>query len=221
MEIPASRDTSCMSRNSRWLAILLLLLAIPCQAGELPWESFSNRIDAAAFSPLLFLAAYLLAQQLFLSSTAFNIIGGALFGPWLGTLLNLTGAMGGATLSFLVSRHLLAQRITPHLPDALARLLDEVAQEGWRGVAFVRLMPGLPYALLNYTLGLSKLTLRQFLPPTLLCILPRIALYTYLGHSGRAALEGKAEMVWHIIVVLGLLVALTWLPHLWSRMHAR
>lgn len=207
-------------RHPPWLTAALLLVAAPAWSGELPMGPFASWLDHAPFTPLLFLLAYLLAQQLLLSSVAFNIIGGALFGLYLGTVVNLLGAMAGAALSFLISRHLLAARLTPHLPQTVGKVLDEVAQEGWRGVVFMRLLPGLPYAMLNYVLGLSRLSLRQFLLPTLLCIAPRVVLYTYLGHTGRAVLEGRAELVSHIIAALGLLVVLTWLPHAWRKLRA-
>ncbi len=174
-------------------------------------------LNGAPLAPLYFLVSYVLAQQLLFSSTAFCFAGGLLFGPLYGALLSLAGATLGAALSFLTSRHLLADWLRPRLPAALHHVRDEVEREGWRAVAMIRLLPLLPYAPVNYTLGLTTLPLRHFLLPTFLLIAPRVATYAYLGHAGRQALEGTLGVMWNVIIALGVLVALTWLPHLLHR----
>jgi len=194
---------------------LLLLLPIPLVASANQLVAMNHALPSwvdGSPSPLWFLVVYILAQQIFISSTAFCIAGGALYGPVYGTLLDLTGAAMGAAVSFLVSRHLLAGWLTPHLPAALLNIRDRLEDKGWRSVALLRLLPLFPYAPLNYTLGLTRLSLSQFLVPTVLCIAPRVAIYAYLGYAGREAIEGNISMVWDITVALGVLVALAWLP---------
>ena len=198
--------------------MILLLLAVPAIAGADEFVETGHELSAwiagTPYTPVLFLIAYVLAQQVFISSTAFCVAGGVLFGPVYGTLLDLAGATLGAALSFLTSRHLLSAWITPRLPASLLKVRDEVGNRGWRAVLFLRLLPLFPYTPLNYTLGLTRLSLSQFLVPTVICVAPRIAVYAYLGHAGRQALEGNIAVVWDIIIALGVLVALAWLPHL-------
>ncbi len=202
---------------------LLLLWAIPAVAADELTETEHTLLvwlNGTPYTPLLFLIAYVLAQQIFISSMAFCIVGGVLFGPVYGSLLDLSGATLGAALSFLTSRHLLANWITPRLPANLLRIRDEVGNGGWRTVFFLRLLPVFPFTPLNYTLGLTPLSLSQFLVPTVICIAPRIAVYAYLGYAGRKAIEGNIGVVWDIIIALGVLVALAWLPQL-IRQHLR
>ncbi|HEY0635492.1 MAG TPA: TVP38/TMEM64 family protein [Gammaproteobacteria bacterium] len=195
----------------------LLLLSLPLWGGEATAIAERPLLAWLNGEPLYFLLAYVIAQQLLISSTAFCVAGGLLFGPVYGSLLSLLGATLGAALSFLISRHLLAGWLTPRLPAALLQVRDEVQREGWRAVAMIRLLPLLPYAPVNYTLGLTTLPLRQFLLPTSLLIAPRVAAYAYLGHSGRQALEGGLAVAWQLLGALGVVVALTWLPHLLQR----
>lgn len=176
-------------------------------------QTLSEWFNGIPLAPVLFLVTHIVAQQLFISSVAFCVAAGILFGPVYGTLLGLTGATLGAALSFLTSRHLLSGWITPRLSPTLLKVREEVSQNGWRAVAFVRLL-ALPFTPLNYALGLTQLTLMQFLLPTFLVITPRVAVYAYLGYAGRQALEGAFGVVWDIFIALGVLVALTWLPHL-------
>lgn len=200
---------------------ILLLTPVPAFAGleslmpaepvQLPW------LEDVPLAPLLFVMTYILAQQLFISSVAFCLAGGLLFGPVYGTLLNLAGAMAGAVLSFLTARHLLSDWVTRRLPPALLQIRQEVEREGWRAVFFIRLLPVLPFTPLNYAFGLTHITLWQFLIPTFVCVGPRIVVYTYLGHTGRKVLEGNVGVFWNVLIALGVLVAVSWLPHLLRR----
>lgn len=212
---PASGVSDALSTCRFWLWFGLLA-PLPLWAGEASTteQVVSGWFQGVPLAPLLFVIAYILAQQLFISSVAFCVAGGVLFGPVYGTLLNLVGATVGAALSFLTARHLLSDWITPRLSTTLLRVRQEVESEGWRAVFFIRLLPVLPFTPLNYTLGLTRLTLLQFLVPTFICVAPRIAVYTYLGHTGRRVLEGNAAVIWEVIVALGVLVAVSWIPHL-------
>src|SRR5512139_3826540 len=127
-----------------WLGLLVplpLLGSDPVSATE---EMVSTWFRDVPLAPFLFVVAYILAQQLFISSVAFCVAGGALFGPLYGTLLNLIGATAGAALSFLNARHLLSDWVTPRLSPALLKVRREVEREGWRAVFFIRLLPLLP-----------------------------------------------------------------------------
>lgn len=208
----------------RWLWLLLLGVLPVAFAVELNVTIEPSNwawLNDTRLAPLLFLITYILAQQLFVSSVAFCVAGGLLFGPILGTLLSLSGATLGAALSFLMSRHLLAGWVTPHLSPTMLKIRQEVEEEGWRAVLFIRLLPILPFTPLNYTLGLTRITLVQFMLPTFVCIAPRIAVYVYLGHAGRRAMEGNLGVIWNVIVALGVLVAVSWLPHMIHRWRSR
>ena len=60
--------------------------------------------------------------------------------------------------------------------------------EGWRFVAFVRLVPLLPFAALNYALGLTRIPLWQYVIASYLAMLPGAAAYSYIGYAGGQAL---------------------------------
>jgi len=99
--------------NARALRIVLLLGLV---AGVAAAVMYRDQFDAAALqrwvsaagvaAPLLFMLIYAVAAVLFLPGSVLTLAGGALFGPVLGTLYNLTGATLGAVLAFLVARYL-------------------------------------------------------------------------------------------------------------------
>jgi uncharacterized membrane protein YdjX (TVP38/TMEM64 family)/rhodanese-related sulfurtransferase len=167
---------------------------------------------AGAAGPLVFMALYALATVLFLPGSVLTLAGGALFGPVWGTLWNLTGATLGASLTFLISRYLGADWVTRRAGPRLQRLNDGVTSEGWRFVAFVRLVPLFPFNLLNYALGLTRIPFVAYVLASWVFMLPGAFAYTWLGFAGREALGGGEGMIRNILIALALLAAVAFLP---------
>jgi uncharacterized membrane protein YdjX (TVP38/TMEM64 family)/rhodanese-related sulfurtransferase len=170
--------------------------------------------DAGAAAPLLFILVYALAAILFLPGTVLTLAGGALFGPVLGTLYNLIGATLGATLAFLISRYLAADLVANKTGGRVKQLIDGVEAEGWRFVAFVRLVPLFPFNLLNYALGLTRLRLLHYVSASFVFMLPAATAFTYLGYAGREAVAGGEGMIRKGMLALALLAVVAFLPHL-------
>src|SRR5580704_1030766 len=89
--------------------ILTLIAVIVCawffQKHYLEIIDWINNLGWLA--PILFLILYTLASLMFLPTMVLTLAGGAIFGPVIGTLLNLVGATFGAAFSFLITRHLM------------------------------------------------------------------------------------------------------------------
>ncbi len=212
--------------NNRLSRILLLLLLIAAAAvawhyrghlGAGTLQTWLGRAGPAA--PLLFMGIYALATVLFLPGSVLTLVGGALFGPVAGTFYNLTGATLGAALAFLVARHLASGRVEQRSAGRLRRLKEGVEKEGWRFVAFVRLVPLFPFNLLNYALGLTRIRFSHYLLATYVCMLPGALAYTYLGYAGREAVAGGEGMIRKGLLALGLLALVAFLPRLVARLR--
>ena len=170
--------------------------------------------DAGPVAPLLFILIYALATVLFLPGSVLTLAGGALFGPVLGTFYNLTGATLGATLAFLIARYLAADWVADKTGGRVKQLINGVEGEGWRFVAFVRLVPLFPFNLLNYALGLTRLRLLHYILATYVFMLPGGVAYTYLGYAGREAVAGGEGMIQKGLLALALLAVVAFLPRL-------
>jgi uncharacterized membrane protein YdjX (TVP38/TMEM64 family) len=170
--------------------------------------------DAGAIAPLLFMLIYALAAVLFLPGSVLTLAGGALFGPVLGTFYNLTGATLGATLAFLIARYLTSDWVAGKAGGRVKQLINGVEGEGWRFVAFVRLVPLFPFNLLNYALGLTRLRLVPYVIATYIFMLPGAIAFTYLGYAGREAIAGGEGMIQKGLLALALLAVVAFLPRL-------
>jgi len=176
-------------------------------------------VEAGAAGPVLFMLVYTLGTVFFLPGSVLTLAGGAIFGPVLGTLYNLTGATLGATLAFLVARYLAAGWVERKTGGRLKQLKEGVEGEGWRFVAFVRLVPLFPFNLLNYALGLTRIKLSHYIIASYLCMLPGAIAYTYLGYAGREAVAGGEGLIQKIMLALALLAVVGFLPGLIGRLR--
>lgn len=177
--------------------------------------------DAGIWAPLLFMLVYAVAAVLFLPGSVLTLAGGALFGPVLGTFYNLTGATIGATLAFLIARYLASDWVANKTGGRLKQLVNGVEGEGWRFVAFTRLVPLFPFNLLNYALGLTRIRFSHYLLATYICMLPGAIAYTYLGYAGREAVGGGEGLIQKALLALALLALVAFLPRLIGRLRRR
>jgi uncharacterized membrane protein YdjX (TVP38/TMEM64 family) len=175
--------------------------------------------QAGILAPLLFVLLYTLATLLFLPGSVLTLAGGALFGPLWGTCYSLGGATLGATLAFLLARYLTGDWVTRRAGGRLARLVEGVNAEGWRFVAFTRLVPLFPFNLLNYALGLTRIPLLPYVLASLVFMLPGAFAYTWLGYVGREAASGSEGTVQKVLIAVALLAALGFLPRLIARLR--
>jgi len=177
--------------------------------------------EAGPAGPILFMAIYALGTVFFLPGSVLTLAGGALFGPVLGTFYNLTGATIGATLAFLVARYLASGWVEQKTGGRLKQLKEGVEGEGWRFVAFVRLVPLFPFNLLNYALGLTRIKLSHYIIASYICMLPGAIAYTYLGYAGREAVAGGEGLIQKGLLALALLAMVAFLPRLIGRLRQK
>ena len=175
---------------------------------------------AGVWGPVVYLGVFLAAPVLMLPGSPLTLAGGALFGPWLGGLYALTGATGGATLAFLLSRYLAGDWVERRTAGLLRQVKEGVEQEGWRFVAFTRLVPLFPFNLLNYALGLTRVSVRTYVLVSFLGMAPGAFGYAWLGHAGREAVTGEGSLVRNglaALAVIAALVLLPWMARRWRR----
>ena len=175
--------------------------------------------EAGIMAPILFMALYAVAAVLLLPGSVLTLLGGALFGPLWGTLYNLTGATLGAGLAFLGSRYLAAGWVADKSGGRLKQLINGVEAEGWRFVAFVRLVPLFPFNLLNYAIGLTRIPFSHYFLATWVCMLPGAFAYTYLGYAGREAIAGGEGLIRKGLLALALIAVVAFLPRLIGAMR--
>lgn len=170
-------------------------------------------------APIIFIMFYALATAIFFPGAVLTLIGGAVFGPVLGTLYNLVGATIGATLAFLIARYLAGNWVTQRSGKTLQEFQQGVEREGWRFVAFVRLVPLFPFNLLNYALGLTRISLPAYIIASFVFMLPGAIAYTYLGYAGSELVTGGEGLINKLLIAVSLLAAAGFIPGMVKRIR--
>ena len=171
------------------------------------------------WAPLVFIGAYIAGTVLFLPGSILTLAGGAMFGPLWGSVYSLAGATAGALIAFLIARYLFADWLRARGGRHYRRVIDGVEQEGWRFVAMTRLLPFIPFNLLNYALGLSHIRLGEYALASFLCMVPGAIGYAWLGYAGRKAIAGQGNWVEIGLFAIGALALVLFLPRLVRRIR--
>ena len=208
-----------MTHNRAGRILLFLIIAIGTAVTfiyrhDIDVTLVANWLDQhPLISPLLFMAFYVVMTMVFFPASLLSLMGGALFGPFWGIIYNQTFAMLGATLNFLTSRYLSGDLLEKHLSKRLKHMKEGVESKGWRFVLLIRLVPGIPFSILNYALGLTRIHLLHYVTVTFICLLPREIAYTYVGYLSRKSLAAEGIDP-QLIPALLLLFVVIFLPYL-------
>ena len=159
---------------------------------------FAQWVDSlGVWGPLVFMVGYALATVAFIPGSLLTLAAGAIFGLGRGTVFVFVGAMVGSAMAFLVARYLARSAIEQRLESRprFTAIDEAVAKEGRKIVFLLRLSPIFPYNLLNYALGLTNVSFRDYVIASL-GMLPGTFLYVYYGKAlgSLAAVAGGAEV---------------------------
>ncbi|MFB1030732.1 MAG: VTT domain-containing protein, partial [Thauera sp.] len=141
------------------------------------WREASPLLVAA-----LYFAAYVAVTALSLPGAAvMTLAGGALFGLGWGLLIVSFASTIGATLAFLVSRHLLRDSVQARFGERLKAINDGIARDGAFYLFSLRLVPAFPFFLINLLMGLTPIRTRTFYWVSQLGMLPGTLVYVNAG----------------------------------------
>ncbi len=216
-----------MAHPRRWLLVAIALLVLAGVAATvwgfslgLSAEAMAAWIDSLGiWAPIGFVALYAVATVAMVPGGIFDLVGGALFGPYLGSAINLLGGTLGAALAFLFARYIARDWAQARAGPRLQSIMRSVDEEDWRFVAFVRLVPVIPYNIANYLLGVTRIPFPRYVLATLVFMAPSTVAYTWIGHAGRQAIAGDTENIKYALIALALIALVLLLPRFYKRLR--
>jgi uncharacterized membrane protein YdjX (TVP38/TMEM64 family) len=200
---------------TRAALVLLILSALAVAWMMLPMTLSQDLVRVRTWveqfgpwGPVLFVLLYVLAVVLLVPGSVLALSAGLAYGAW-GLPLALTAATTGAGLSFLIGRYIAQKqvRLLARRRPVLRAVECAVSEGGWRIVGLVRLSPLLPFSLLNYFFGVTRIPFRHYLPATFFGIIPGTAVNVFVAAAGHAAsLEGLRNPLRLALLGVGLIV---------------
>jgi len=183
-------------------------------------ETLAAWIDwLGIWAPVGFVVLYAVTTVALVPGGIFDLVGGAVFGPVFGSALDLLGGTLGASLAFLVARYIARDWAQAKAGPRLQNVMRSVDEEGWRFVAFVRLVPVIPYNIANYLLGVTRIPFPHYVLATLVFMTPSTVAYTWLGHASRQALAGDTENIKYGLIALGIVALVVGLPRFFKKLR--
>lgn len=213
-EPPTPRSTIVKQVAFAVLAIAALLVLGRLGGRYVP--GFVARIRSfGALGPIVYILGYMVAMVAGIPASLLTLAAGAIFGLLFGTLWSLLGATLGASAAFLVARYVARGRVEERVArePRFAAIDRAIADDGRRIVFLLRLSPAVPFTLLNYLLGLTKVRFVDFLVGSV-GMLPGTILYVYSGKVAGdvAAATGGAGpthgTAYYAVIVLGLIATI-------------
>ena len=157
---------------------------IVASSGDLSSERVEQWVDdAGAWAPVAFVVISASLTVVLFPGPLLAGASGLLFGTALGFPLSLTAAVLGASMAFLLARTVGHDAVERRAGPRLARLRAAIGRRGFLAVLYARIVPGVPYNLVNYAAGLAPIGLGTFAAATALGAAPRAFAYTALGGS--------------------------------------
>ena len=178
-------------------------------------------LRGAWWAPAAFVAVYTGATALNFSGLVLTLLGGAVFGFWWGALLNSLGANLGASAAFWLARRLGREGLRAWLGDRLASVDRLTEHAGFAWLLRLRLIPVVPFNLLNFASGLTALPWTTYAGATALGIVPGTLVYTYFADALLQGSRDATRAAFLRVAVAGvLLVLLSFAPALARRLGA-
>lgn len=179
-------------------------------------------ISYGIWAPLSFIGIYSVAIIFLLPGSLLTIVGGLIFGPYWGTFYSMSAALLGSSVSFFIARYAAQDWVAHRTKGHLQTLMKGIEEEGWRFVAVVRLVPMIPFTLLNYALGLTRIPYLAYLLASLVFMLPGCFAYSYLGSLGEAVIQSDLKsQIGRIFFGIGLVVLVSCIPWVVKKLRQR
>jgi uncharacterized membrane protein YdjX (TVP38/TMEM64 family) len=160
------------------LVAVVLLVPLPTAVQLRDWAK-----SLGPWFPLAFFGAHVVMTVLPFPRTVFTLAAGLLFGPVLGVAIAVTASALSAVIALLLVRALgwqLSNLVSNPRVDGLNARLHE---RGWPAVLSLRLIPAVPFSVLNYAVGASSVGVLPYFLATLVGVLPGTAAVVILGDA--------------------------------------
>ncbi len=216
------------SSGSNWMKLTLFLLIaglgaylfIEYDLRSTFKDYFDNVIEPwikahPVTGPLAYIGIYIGAVVAFLPGSVITLAGGALFGPIWGTIIVSISSTIGAGIACLAGRFFVRGWVERRAGTHLDTIQEGIKEDGWRYVAFTRLVPIFPFNLQNYVYGVTRINFWTYLFVSWVAMLPGTFAYVYAGYATRVAAAGGTGVKKTFIIIsvaAGVLILVSLIP---------
>lgn len=153
-------------------------------------DSFrAHQIEIVKFIQIKYYLSVLIFIGLYVFSTALSIpgaliltmMGGYLFGAFLGALFSLIGAIVGASILFIAARSAFGELLKPKIGSSIERMRNELTKNAFFYLLFLRLTPVFPFFVVNIAPAFLNISFSKYFSASFLGMIPGAAVYALMG----------------------------------------
>ena len=153
-------------------------------------ESFrTHYVEIIKFIQSEYYASILIFIGLYVFSTALSIpgaliltmVGGYLFGAFLGALFSLIGATLGASILFIAARSAFGELFKPKIGSSVERMRNELTKNAFFYLLFLRVVPVFPFFVVNIAPAFLNISFSNYFFASFLGMIPGAAVYALMG----------------------------------------
>lgn len=191
--------------------VVVLLLSVTVVVPMPGVDTVRDTVDGTgAWAPLTWLALMVACTQLPFPRTVWTLSAGVLFGAVLGSVLSLVGLAVSALVSLLLVRRLGAGTVRstsdPRSHARLAAVQELLAERGWVSVLGLRMIPVVPFSLLNYACAVTRIPAGPYLAATVAGSAPNTVATVVATDALLGGGDPRAFAVSAVVIVVGLLL---------------
>ncbi|MDB5761128.1 MAG: hypothetical protein JWQ21_123 [Herminiimonas sp.] len=197
------------------LAIVLALIALAWRSTPLhDWINLASLVTVARglddlpFTPVAIIGCYVIAGLLMVPVTILIAVTGIVFGPVLGLVYAIAGALLSAAVTYGLGAWLGRDTVRRLLGVRINRLSRRIARRGILAMMVIRVLPIAPFTVINVVAGASHIRFRDYMLGTLLGMTPGIAITVTFVHNLAEAVRSPSMGTVAVLTVVAALLIL-------------
>jgi uncharacterized membrane protein YdjX (TVP38/TMEM64 family) len=184
-------------------------------------RQFLHGLRSLPWLPFWFVSGYALTAAIGIPPVVMTLAGGAVFGWQLGVVYSWMGGFLGALGGYALARWLGGNAIRQLLGRHVEKLDRLTAAPSFLALFRLRVNPIVPFNVLNFAAGLSRVPVRPYVSSTAAGILPATIVYVYFADSVIDGATGaRQRALWHIVLASLVIILVSLSPKLLRRMRS-
>ena len=169
-------------------------------------------LDSGAIAPFIYIGLFIILPAFFFPVTILAMAAGYVFGIMFAGIYTFAAAFINSSITYFIGKHVAYDFVNDIAINKYKNVYDGLKQkshnkEGFIFMLIVRLLPFVPYTLLNYMSGAVGYDYFIFITSSMIGILPGIFLYTNIGTN--LSVIGSKSFYVSIIIFIIFLVTTT------------
>jgi uncharacterized membrane protein YdjX (TVP38/TMEM64 family) len=181
---------------------------------------FVEHLRGLWYGPIAFIAAFAVGCVFALPASVFVVAAGFIWGWVGGGIYALIGGLLGAIASFFVGRFM-GEGMLDRFGRVGRAVAKQVDHAGFGSLLVLRFIPGIPFAALNYGAGVAGVRFRDYLPATIIGIIPPMFVFAYCADAVFNGSMSEGDIFKRLVIVCGLMLTITLLPMLVKKLTKR